>query len=137
LLALFWSSHNPQRNSGSRQYINAVFYRDETQQKLAESSRDAQGASVATEILPVKEFTYAEDYHQKYYLTRYAEIRQFLTDTYPEGKTLADSTVATRFNAFIGSGMKRDWKTFLAELSSYGLPEAIEQSLRRTAESQV
>ena len=85
-------------------------------------------------MLPIQNFTYAEGYHQKYYLTRYSDIRDFLTKTYPGEKALADSTVATRLNAYLGSGMQRNWQTFLAELSSYGLPENIEQSLRKSCQ---
>ena len=78
-------------------------------------------------------FTYAEGYHHKYYLTRYAEIREFLEMTYPEAKSLADSTVAMRLNAYLGSGMQRDWERFLAELADFGLPPKIEAGLRETA----
>jgi peptide-methionine (S)-S-oxide reductase len=98
----------------------------------AEASRDKLGGNIATGILPIKNFTYAEDYHQKYYLTRYSDIREFLTKTYRSEKALADSTAATRLNAYLGSGMQRNWQSFLAELASYGLPENIEQSLRKT-----
>ena len=133
LLGIFWDSHRSDRNHNSRQYMNAVFYRDPAQGALAESSRDAIGKSVATQVLPVGEFTYAEGYHHKYYLTRYPEIREFLEVTYPDAKSLADSTVAMRLNAFLGSGMQRDWHRFLAELADYGLPPAIEESLRGTA----
>ena len=134
LLGYFWNGHNPRRNHSSRQYINAVFYRDTAQQKLAETTRDAQGSNIATEIIPVGDFTYAEGYHHKYYLTRYSEIREFLEATYPDAKSLADSSVAMRLNAYLGSGMMRDWNRFLAELPEYGLPEAIEDSLRQTAQ---
>ena len=134
LLGYFWNGHRCDRNNTSRQYINAVFYRDEEQRALAETSRDAQGKSVATEIIPIGKFTYAEGYHHKYYLTRYTEIRDFLEQTYSEAKSLADSTVAMRLNAYLGSGMMRDWQRFLAELPEYGLPEAIEETMRDTAE---
>ena len=87
-----------------------------------------------TAILPVGEFTYAEAYHQKYYLTRYSDIRGFLGRTYADGKSLADSTVATRLNAYLGSGKDKDWDVFVKELSSYGLPKEIEDGLRRAVE---
>ena len=113
--------------------MNAVFFRDEEQQALAQSSSESQGKNVATEIIPIGKFTYAEGYHHKYYLTRYEEIRGFLEATYPDAKSLADSAVAMRLNAYLGSGMMRDWERFLAELPGYGLPQAIESSLRETA----
>lgn len=133
LLGHFWAGHRSDRNHSSRQYMNAVFFRNPGQQDLAEASRDARGGHVATQILPVGEFTYAEGYHHKYYLTRYAEIREFLEMTYPKAKSLADSTVAMRLNAYLGSGMQRDWKRFLAELADFGLPPKIEAALRETA----
>jgi peptide-methionine (S)-S-oxide reductase len=134
LLGHFWAGHRSERNHSSRQYMNAVFYRDGEQKRLAEASRDSQGRKVATGILPIGAFTYAEGYHQKYYLTRYAEIREFLEATYPDAKSLADSTVAMRLNAYLGSGMGRDWDRFLAELADFGLPAKIEAELGETAQ---
>jgi peptide-methionine (S)-S-oxide reductase len=134
LLGYFWNGHRCEKNNSSRQYINAVFYRDDTQEALAQNTRDAQGTKVATELIPVGKFTYAEGYHHKYYLTRYTELREFLEQTYPDAKSLADSTVAMRLNAYLGSGMMRDWKRFLTELPDYGLPEALEKTMRETAE---
>jgi len=141
MLDLFWGAHRCDQAGHSRQYMNALFYHDDAQKKAAQASvasaAKAQGVSldaVKTEILPVGEFTYAEAYHQKYYLTRYGEIRSFLTKTYADGKSLADSTVATRLNAYLGTGMKKDWELFLSELKSYGLPKEIEEGLRKAVE---
>lgn len=140
LLKIFWSAHRCDQLNTSRQYMNAVFYHDEAQKKVAEKSRAAaavaqgvEAKGVQTSILPVGRFTYAEDYHQKYYLTRYGDIRDILTKTYRTEKALADSTVATRLNAYLGSGMKRDWKVFLKELPEYGLPEELEEALNKAA----
>ncbi|MGK0188853.1 MAG: peptide-methionine (S)-S-oxide reductase [Verrucomicrobiales bacterium] len=144
LLDLFWNSHRCDRTNGSRQYMNAIFYRDDTQRKLAEESkirRAAQlkisDAQIETSILPVNVFTYAEGYHQKYYLTRYAQIRDYLNEVYPSAKALGDSTVAARLNAYLGSGMERNWPAFLSQLPSFGLPEELETALRKTADSQI
>ena len=140
LLKIFWSAHRCDQINTSRQYMNAVFYHDDAQKKMAEKSRAAaaagQGVEVAevqTNILPVGKFTYAEGYHQKYYLTRFGEVRDILNKTYPSGKELADSTVATRLNAYLGSGMKRDWTVFLKELPEFGLPEELEEALTKAA----
>ena len=54
--------------------------------------------------------------------------------TYPDAKSLADSTVATRLNAYLGTGMDKDWKIFLEELPSYGLPENLEKRLEKAAQ---
>jgi peptide-methionine (S)-S-oxide reductase len=140
LLKIFWSAHRCDQINTSRQYMNAVFYHNEDQKKLAETSRAAaareqgvESVGVQTGILPVGVFTYAEAYHQKYYLTRFQDIRGVLSKIYPDSKSLADSTVATRLNAYLGSGMKRDWALFVRELPEYGLPEELEKALAEAA----
>jgi len=144
LLEIFWAAHRCDQINSSRQYMNAVFYHDEAQQKAAEESRAAAAKKrgievdeVRTSVIPVGHFTYAEAYHQKYYLTRFSEVRDWLTRVYPDGKKLADSTVATRLNAYLGSGMKKDWKIFLEELPEFGLPKALEAALTDAAKKQL
>jgi hypothetical protein len=56
-----------------------------------------------------------------------------LTRAYPEAKALADSAVATRLNAYLGSGMNRDWTLFVKELPEYGLPAELEKALSEAA----
>lgn len=121
--------------------MNAIFYHNEEQKIAAEKARPVAAkaqqvaeADVQTSILPVGDFTYAEDYHQKYYLGKFEEIRDFLVEKYPDAKSLADSTVATRLNAFLSTGMKKDWKMFLKELPEYGLPAETESALKDLAE---
>ena len=144
LLDHFWNAHRCDSNNSSRQYMNAVFYQNDEQHKAATASLEAQAkrlgidpSKVKTHILPVLEFTYAEGYHQKYYLTRYSDIRDFLSETFPDAKSLADSTVATRLNAYLGTGMDKDWKAFLAEIPRYGLPEDSEQRLIKAVEQKL
>lgn len=80
LLDAFWRMHDPTDAEGSfvdrgPQYTSAIFYKDETQQRLAEGSKAALEASgkfenpVATAIRPLEEFYVAEDYHQNYHKT--------------------------------------------------------------------
>ena len=116
--------------------MKAVFYRDEEQMQAALESLDREAhrsgiasERVSTKVLPINHFTYAEGYHQKYSLSRRSESRLFLESIYPSAKELADSTVATRLNAYLGSGMKKDWANFAKELPAYGLPEALERRL--------
>lgn len=130
MLKHFWDAHEPTRNNASRQYIHALFYRSELQKIAAEKSliataleRSIPEGKIETEIIPVREFTYAEDYHQKYYLTQYREIREFLTKIYPDEKALADSTVATRLNAYLFSGLDKTRARLEEEIDSYGLPD--------------
>jgi len=79
LLRLFWEGHDPtqgmrQGNDVGTQYRSAVFYTSEEQREAAERSRDmydeqlrASGyAPITTEIAPLGDFYYAEDYHQQY-----------------------------------------------------------------------
>ncbi|WP_051906961.1 peptide-methionine (S)-S-oxide reductase MsrA [Methylomarinum vadi] len=79
LLELFWEGHNP--TQGMRQgvdigtqYRSAIYFYSEKQEQAALNSKahyqerlHAYGFdSITTEILPVPEFFYAEDYHQQY-----------------------------------------------------------------------
>ena len=78
LLDIFWQSHQPKRRSWSLQYMHAVFYHDEDQQLQAEASKVALekkiGDKVETKVVPLRSFTMAEDYHQKYLLKGHGEL---------------------------------------------------------------
>ena len=79
LLDIFWKSHKPTNRSISRQYMNAVFYHNEQQRQLAMASKAAVeqkiGSIVKTEMVPLRSFTMAEDYHQKYLLKSHNYLR--------------------------------------------------------------
>jgi peptide-methionine (S)-S-oxide reductase len=79
LLKLFWENHDPtqgmrQGNDVGTQYRSVIFYYSDAQRSAAETSRDiyqrelenARYGPITTEILPVQEFYFAEDYHQQY-----------------------------------------------------------------------
>jgi peptide-methionine (S)-S-oxide reductase len=79
LLRVFWENHDPtqgmrQGNDVGTQYRSGIYVEDGDQQKVAEASRAAyQGVltkagheAITTEIAPLGEFYYAEDYHQQY-----------------------------------------------------------------------
>jgi peptide-methionine (S)-S-oxide reductase len=79
LLRTFWESHNPtqgmrQGNDIGTQYRSAIFTLDDSQQSEARSSMSAYQAeldkadlgTITTEILPLDQYYYAEDYHQQY-----------------------------------------------------------------------
>jgi peptide-methionine (S)-S-oxide reductase len=79
LLKLFWEGHDPtqgmrQGNDVGTQYRSAVLYTSEAQREAAERSRDMYGeqlqaaghGAITTEIAPLTDFYYAEDYHQQY-----------------------------------------------------------------------
>ena len=56
LLAVFWASHHPGSPLWSRQYMNAVFYHNEAQQRLALASKkqiaEKTKGEVYTQVLP-------------------------------------------------------------------------------------
>ena len=79
LLRVFWESHEPtqgmrQGNDVGTQYRSGIYAYTESQQKLAEASRDAYQQAlttagygkITTEIIDAPEFYYAEEYHQQY-----------------------------------------------------------------------
>ena len=79
LLRVFWEGHDPtqgmrQHGDIGTQYRSAIYYYDEEQRQAATASRDAYQqqlqrsgfGEITTEITPVPEFYYAEDYHQQY-----------------------------------------------------------------------
>ena len=114
--------------------MNAVFYRNDDQKKLAEASL-AKAAEkgrikvdeVETKILPATDFTYAEDYHQKYRLRRFTTLIKELEAIYPDFVDLANSTVATKLNAYVGGyGTKEELE---AEIAEFGLSEAAQSEL--------
>jgi len=78
LLETFWEIHDPTQvdrqgvNIGS-QYRSVIFYFNDKQKQIAETSRDNLEKSgkfkreIATEIVETSKFYRAEDYHQQYY----------------------------------------------------------------------
>ena len=79
MLRVFWESHDPtqvmrQGNDVGTQYRTAIYWSTEAQRDAAEATRDAYQpvltaagyGAIATEILPVSDFYYAEQYHQQY-----------------------------------------------------------------------
>lgn len=75
LTRYFFEIHDPTQANGQgpdlgEQYLSAIFYYDEQQQKVAMElmqQLEASGYDLATKLLPVKPFWRAETYHQDYY----------------------------------------------------------------------
>lgn len=78
LVDTFWQQIDPtdpggQFNDRGESYQTAIFYHNEDQQKIAESSKKALEDSgrfskpIATKIIPAKKFYIAEEEHQDYY----------------------------------------------------------------------
>jgi peptide methionine sulfoxide reductase msrA/msrB len=77
LVDIFWRQIDPTDAGGSfvdrgSQYLSAIFYHNEAQKKIAESSKDELDKSgifdkpIATKVIPFISFYPAEDYHQQY-----------------------------------------------------------------------
>jgi peptide-methionine (S)-S-oxide reductase len=76
LLEVFWQAHDPttlnrQGADEGTSYRSIILYHDEKQKLIAEKSKlEAQSNfrdPIVTEIVPLKKFYKAEDYHQEYY----------------------------------------------------------------------
>jgi len=76
LLEVFWQAHDPttlnrQGADEGTSYRSIILYRDEKQRLEAEKSKLAAQADfkhpIVTEIVPLKKFYKAEDYHQQYF----------------------------------------------------------------------
>ena len=133
LLAIFWDAHSPRAQTYSQQYMNAVFYHDEEQKRLAEASKDRiaaeLGEEVFTQILPARTFYLAENYHQKYNLRRHRDVLAELKMVYPTTEQLIASTAAARINGYLGSYGTR--AQLEAEIDSLGLSTAAREKLLR------
>ncbi len=104
LLDIFWESHEPTRRSGSRQYMHAVFYHNDEQRQQALASKAAVeqkiDQAVKTEVVSVRSFTMAENYHQKYLLKNHQALRNQMARIYPNPQDFVDSTAVTRLNGY-------------------------------------
>ncbi|MCF8106436.1 MAG: peptide-methionine (S)-S-oxide reductase [Desulfohalobiaceae bacterium] len=130
LLKIFWENHNPEFAAWSRQYMAAVFYHDEEQKRAAEKSRERLASKlnreIKTQILPFTGFYLAEDYHQKYTLSRYPELMKEFRAMYPTTQGLVSSTSAARVNGYLAGygGCER----LQTDINALGLSE---QSAKR------
>lgn len=76
LLEVFWEAHDPttmnrQGADVGTQYRSVIFYHDEKQKLAAEKSKAVVqkqfSNKIVTEIVPLSNFSIAENYHQDYY----------------------------------------------------------------------
>jgi peptide-methionine (S)-S-oxide reductase len=81
LLHIFWNCHDPtsanrQGANVGPQYRSAIFYSNEEQRVAAIASKErlrnqiTGSRSIVTDILPLREFYLAEEYHQRYFAKR-------------------------------------------------------------------
>lgn len=118
LLKIIWEIHQPDGRNTSGQYMHVIFYHDDVQKEAALASKAALekklGRSVSTRVLPVRSFTMAEDYHQKYLLKQNRVLMREMNRIYPQHRDLVDSTAAARLNGYA---------------SGYGSPEQLTREL--------
>jgi len=88
LLDVYWKQIDPTQSDGQftdigPSYRAAIFYGNDEEKRIAESSKEKLAGSgkfakpIVTEILPVMKFYPAEDYHQKYYQQNPAHFEAF------------------------------------------------------------
>lgn len=124
LLEIFWNSHSYTQQTSIRQYKNAIFYHNQEQRQQALESMKAleqkTGKTIRTDIVPVKSFTLAEDYHQKYML-KGSPLKHALDKYYSRHNDFVNSTAAARLNGYAGKyGTK---ERLLLEIDSLGVGE--------------
>ena len=123
LLRIFWDSHHPGERAFKPQYMNAVFYHNEEQRQMGLASKAAierrTGRTVNTQVLPLRAFYRAEDYHQKYLLNRNSDFAKELMRIYPNKKDFVDSTAVARINGYVGGN--GDTHQLSRELEGLGL----------------
>lgn len=123
LLEIFWDNHRPTSRNWSRQYMKAIFYHNDEQRRVAmESKIDLErkmNRTIRTEVLPLRSFTMAEDYHQKYILKQHAKLKSELSRIYPQHRDFLASTAVARLNGYAGGNGSRDQLS--QELKTLGL----------------
>jgi len=132
LLDVFWENHNPLRESfyKGRQYMSLLLYRNEDQEALALKTKrkweQSLKGEIQTEMAPFSTFYAAEDYHQKYYLKRYAKAVEEVKNVFPSHSDFVNSTIAARLNGFVvGHGSLGKLKK---EMNEWGLhPEQVKE----------
>jgi len=104
LLEVFWNAHNPIYGEAYGQYRSMILYQNEEQRRQAEDSMARKerllGAHFTTTIAPLKNFTPAEFYHQKFYLQADQVLIKEILSRYPNRKAIIDSTAAARLNGY-------------------------------------
>jgi len=132
LLEVFGKKHDPTRRSWSRQYASLILFHSDEQRRAAEAwkvrEEHGRGKSLATEIIPYRGFTIAEDYHQKHSLRLFSEVFETLRSYYPTMGEMLRSTAVTRINGYIAGEGSCD--ALEREVGSFGLTVSQQEMLR-------
>lgn len=138
ILRTFWKNHYPNRgNYKGRQYISLLRYHGERQKeavfRIKEEMEKQLGEPIETDISAFRDFTLAEDKHQKYYLKRYPNTLHQLDDLFSQPELLVDSTFAARLNGFVkGFGKLPLLKK---EIASWNIEEENKETLLNKLET--
>ena len=136
LLELFWRSHEPTARAWSAQYKAAIFAHGAAQIEAAEASKAALveakkgrflSRGIRTEILPAETFYLAEEYHQKYMISRSSSIWAEISEIFPAVPGWINSTAVARINGYMGGYGSAE--QLQADLPRLGLSETAQQAL--------
>lgn len=122
--------------SWSRQYMSAVYFHSEEQERLAVETTNREAAKrngkIYTEIVPASEFYLAEAYHQKYMLRQRPALMKEFNAIYPAAEDFVNSTAAARINGYLGG--HGTLIALKAELNNLGLAPATSKKLLEIVE---
>lgn len=100
LLRQFWKSHDPTQPR-KKQYRSMIFYHDEEQRIKAGDSKQEYPKEAVTLIKEHDKFYPAEDYHQKYKLSKKKAIFEDFKSLFDEFDDFVDSTAVARANGYV------------------------------------
>ena len=127
VINLVWKSHNPISAPRRSQYKSAIWFSDDQQLQIIESTmkplEERFGQKLTTEVLPLNVFYNAEDYHQKYSLQHYKSLMQGFKRMYPKFVDFNNSTSAARLNGFSAGHGTRTLFNEEAGLYGFELPD--------------
>ena len=135
LLELALTSHNPFRPAFKEQYASLVLTHGDAQlataRAVAQRLELPRGRRLATRIEPLKRFTLAEDYHNKYYLRNDRTLMADFRAMFPDDAAFRDSTAAARTNGYVaGDGSQLQLQR---EIDLLGLSDSARRHLAEKA----
>lgn len=92
------------------------------------------GQTVRTDVVTLRSFTMAEEYHQKYLLKQKYGLNAEMSRIYPDPKEFIDSTAVARVNGYSGGNGSKE--QFFRDIDRLGLSETGKQELREIMQRQ-
>jgi peptide-methionine (S)-S-oxide reductase len=131
VLDVFFNNHKPIAEPWKRQYMSAVFWHNDEQQKIIYQTKakvaDQFNREIFTSVYPYQEFYLAEDRHQKYKLQRQPELMEEYRVIYPDFSDFINSTAIARVNGYLnGYGDREELEV---KIGSFGLSPAGQEIL--------